>query len=337
MSAIIKGRAHRFSKVTGLGVYRPTRVVSNEEICQNIESSDEWIRERTGIIERRFAEADISIIDMAVAASEKAIADAGLAAGDIDGVILATISHALQTPAAATMVADRLGLNNPAASDISAACAGFSYGIAIADSLVSSSQANNVLVIGVEKLSDWTDKHDRGAAFIFADGAGAVVVSASDTPEISPTVWGSDGSDYDAIISEPNWLDLRNPEHTKAQGDWPVLRMQGQKVFRWAVGQMPAVCSQILDVAGLTPQDIDLFVPHQANLRITKALVKALDFPETVKIATDIETAGNTSAASIPLALDRMRQEGVAKSGDLALLVGFGAGLAYAGQVIRIP
>ena len=337
MSAIIKGRAHRFSKVTGLGVYRPTRVVSNEEICQNIESSDEWIRERTGIIERRFAEADISIIDMAVAASEKAIADAGLAAGDIDGVILATISHALQTPAAATMVADRLGLNNPAASDISAACAGFSYGIAIADSLVSSSQANNVLVIGVEKLSDWTDKHDRGAAFIFADGAGAVVVSASDTPEISPTVWGSDGSDYDAIISEPNWLDLRNPEHTKAQGDWPVLRMQGQKVFRWAVGQMPAVCSQILDVAGLTPQDIDLFVPHQANLRITKAIVKALDFPETVKIATDIETAGNTSAASIPLALDRMRQEGVAKSGDLALLVGFGAGLAYAGQVIRIP
>ncbi|MEN9693118.1 MAG: hypothetical protein RLZZ330_762 [Actinomycetota bacterium] len=337
MSAKIKGRAHRFSKVTGLGVYRPTRVVSNEEICQNIESSDEWIRERTGIIERRFAEADISIIDMATAASEKAIADAGLTANDIDGVILATISHALQTPAAATMVADRLGLNNPAASDISAACAGFSYGIAIADSLVSSSQANNVLVIGVEKLSDWTDKHDRGAAFIFADGAGAVVVSASDTPEISPTVWGSDGSDFDAIISEPNWLDLRNPERTKAQGDWPVLRMQGQKVFRWAVGQMPAVCGQILEAAGLTPKDIDLFVPHQANLRITKAIVKALDFPETVKIATDIETAGNTSAASIPLALDRMRQEGVAKSGDLALLVGFGAGLAYAGQVIRIP
>ncbi|MEY2635501.1 MAG: hypothetical protein RIS75_1441 [Actinomycetota bacterium] len=337
MNAKIKGRAHRYSKVTGLGVYRPTRVVTNEEICQNIESSDEWIRERTGIIERRFADENISIIDMAVAASEKAIADAKLKPSDIDGVILATISHALQTPAAATMVADRLGLTNPAASDISAACAGFSYGIAIADALVSSSQANHVLVIGVEKLSDWTDKHDRGAAFIFADGAGAVVVSPSETPEISPTVWGSDGSDFDAIISEPNWLDLRNREHTKAEGAWPVLRMQGQKVFRWAVGQMPDVCRQILDAAGLTPADIDLFVPHQANLRITKAIMKALEFPDSVKVATDIETAGNTSAASIPLALDRMREDGVAKSGDLALLVGFGAGLAYAGQVIRIP
>lgn len=337
MNAKIKGRNHRFSKVTGLGVYRPTRVITNEEICQNIESSDEWIRERTGIIERRFADSDISIIDMAVIASEKAIADANLKPSDIDGVILATISHALQTPAAATMVADKLGLNNPAASDISAACAGFSYGIAIADSLVSTSQANNVLVIGVEKLSDWTDKHDRGTAFIFADGAGAVVVSASDTAEISPTVWGSDGADFDAIISEPNWLELRDSAHTKAEGNWPVLRMQGQKVFRWAVGQMPDVCKKILDEAGLTPADIDLFVPHQANLRITKAIVKALDFPQSVKIATDIETAGNTSAASIPLALDRMREDGVAKSGDLALLVGFGAGLAYAGQVIRIP
>lgn len=337
MTAKIKGRAFRYSKVSGLGVYRPTRVVTNEEICQNIESSDEWIRERTGIVERRFAEADISIIDMAVLASEKAIADAKLNPSDIDGVILATISHDLQTPAAATLVADRLGLNNPSASDISAACAGFSYGIAMADSLVSTSQANNVLVIGVEKLSDWVDKHDRGTAFIFADGAGAVVVSASDTPEISPTIWGSDGADFDAIISEPSWLDLRNSEHTKAQGNWPVLRMQGQKVFRWAVGQMPDVCRQILDAAGLSPSDIDLFVPHQANLRITKAIMKALDFPESVKVATDIEMAGNTSAASIPLALERMRESGVAKSGDLALLIGFGAGLAYAGQVVRIP
>ena len=337
MSAQISTTPRRFSRLSGLGVFRPERIVTNDEICEKIDSSDEWIRERSGIIERRYADADTTIIDMATAAAERAIADAGLTASDIDVVILATISHPLQTPSAAVLVADRLGLTDPGAFDISAACSGFPYGIGLADSLVSSGQANNVVVIGVEKLTDWTDPYDRGTAFIFADGAGAVVVSPSDNPGIGPTVWGSNGAEAEAIICLPDWNSLRKEFADTGIEKWPVLHMQGQKVFRWAVSEMAPIAKQALDVAGLTPDDIQLFVPHQANMRITDALVRALGFPDTVTVARDIQTAGNTSAASIPLALDRLRVEGVAKSGDLALLIGFGAGLAYAAQVVRIP
>lgn len=337
MTATIATTPRRYSRISGLGVFRPERVVSNADICQNIDSSDEWIRERSGIIERRHADADTSIIDMATAAAQRAIADAKLTAADIDAVILATISHPLQTPSAAVLVADRLGLVDPGAFDISAACSGFPYGIGLADSLVSTGQATNVLVIGVEKLSDWTDPHDRGTAFIFADGAGAIVVSPSDTPGIGPTVWGSNGAEAEAIICLPDWNQLRKQNAEGGIESWPVLHMQGQKVFRWAAGEMAPIARQALAVAGLTPEDIQLFVPHQANMRITDALVRALGFPETVKVARDIQTAGNTSAASIPLALERMREEGVAQSGDLALLIGFGAGLAYAAQVVKVP
>lgn len=337
MTASIATTPRRYSRISGLGVFRPERVVTNAEICENIDSSDEWIRERSGIVERRHADAETSVIDMATAAAERAIADAKLSASDIDAVILATISHPLQTPSAAVLVADRLGLVNPGAFDLSAACSGFPYGVGLADSLVSTGQATNVLVIGVEKLSDWTDPHDRGTAFIFADGAGAIVVSPSDKPGIGPTVWGSNGAEAEAIICLPDWNQLRKQNAESGIEKWPVLHMQGQKVFRWAVSEMAPIARQALEVAGLTPEDIQLFVPHQANMRITDALVRALAFPETVAIARDIETAGNTSAASIPLALERMREEGVAKSGDLALLIGFGAGLAYAAQVVRIP
>ena len=209
MTASIATTPRRYSRISGLGVFRPERVVTNAEICENIESSDEWIRERSGIIERRHADTDTTVIDMATTAAERAIADANLSAADIDAVILATISHPLQTPSAAVLVADRLGLVNPGAFDLSAACSGFPYGVGLADSLVSTGQATNVLVIGVEKLSDWTDPHDRGTAFIFADGAGAIVVSPSDAPGIGPTVWGSNGAEAEAIICLPDWNQLR--------------------------------------------------------------------------------------------------------------------------------
>jgi 3-oxoacyl-[acyl-carrier-protein] synthase-3 len=325
----------RFSKILGLGVHRPGVIVTNDDICKNIDSSDEWIRERTGIIERRFADEATSIIDMAKDAGQKAIVDAGIKPEQINTVLLATISHPYQTPSAAVLVAHELGLGDVGATDLSAACAGFPYAIGIADGLISTCQSEYVLIIGVEKLSDWTDKYDRSTSFIFADGAGAIVLGPSDTPEVGPTVWGSDGSEFDAIVCLPDWLSLRNENET--EGAWPVLHMQGQKVFRWAVGEMPEVASRAIAKAGLLPEDIDLFIPHQANMRITDAMVKSLGLREDVKIARDIQTAGNTSAASIPLAMEKMRSEGVARTGELALLIGFGAGLAYAAQVVRFP
>lgn len=337
MSKQIAARPRGYSRISGLGVYRPTEVVTNADICNYIESSDEWIQERSGIVERRWAPAEVDIIDMAVAAAERAISDAGLGADDIDNVIVSTISHPYQTPSAAVLVADRLGLAKPGAMDISAACAGFCYAIGLADGEVSTGLSRHTLVVGVEKLSDWLDVHDRGTAFLFADGAGAVVVSASDTPEIGPTVWGSDGSEWEAITIGPDTLSMVSADHKHIEGDAPVLHMQGQKVFRWAVGDMPAIAKAALAAAGITAADLDLFVPHQANNRITDAMLRSLDLPESVVVARDIQFSGNTSAASIPLALDQLRATGVAKPGDLALLIGFGAGLAYAAQVVRVP
>ena len=333
----IKPVERRYSAVIGLGVHRASRVVTNEEVAGPINSSDAWIQERTGIVTRRWAPADVSIIDMACDAAVAAITDAGITASQIGTVIVSTISHPYQTPSAAVLVADRLGATDAGAFDVSAACAGFPYAVGLADGLVSSRQSDYVLVIGVEKLSDYTDPTDRGTAFIFADGAGAFVIGPSDTPGIGPTIWGADGSEFEAITIEPNIHQQQEQYAATGTVTKPVLHMQGQKVFKWAVGSMVDVCYRALEAAGVTPADIQLFVPHQANNRITDALVRGLKFPDNVIVARDIVTTGNTSAASIPLALDGLVKDGLAKSGDLALMVGFGAGLAYAAQVVRIP
>lgn len=333
----IKPAERRYSAVLGLGVHRASRIVTNEEVAGPINSSDEWIQDRTGIVTRRWAPEHVSIIDMACDAAEQALAHAGISPSQLGAVIVSTISHPYQTPSAAVLVADRLGAKAAGAFDISAACAGFPYAVGLADGLVSSEQSDYVLVIGVEKLSDFTDPTDRGTAFIFADGAGAFVIGPSDKPGIGPTIWGADGSEFDAITIEPNIHQQQAEFAATGTITKPVLHMQGQKVFKWAVGSMIDVCYRALDAAGVTPADIQLFVPHQANNRITDAMVRGLKFPDAVIVARDIVTTGNTSAASIPLALDGLVKDGVAKSGDLALMVGFGAGLAYAAQVIRIP
>jgi 3-oxoacyl-[acyl-carrier-protein] synthase-3 len=231
-------------------------------------------------------------------------------------VMIATVTHRYQTPSAAVEVAAAIGAVNAAAIDSSAACAGFCYGLGIADGMIRSGVAKYILLIGAEKLSEIVNFEDRGTAFLFADGAGAVIIGETKVQGIGPTIWGADGTQLDAIIMEP---DVFTAERT---GNPSVLTMQGQQVFRWAVGQMGDACTQAMTAAGVSVADLAAFVPHQANNRITDALVKF---------------SGNTSAASVPLALARLRENGEVKSGDLVLMVGFGAGLVHAAQVALVP
>ena len=325
------GPAH--AAILGLGAYRPERVVPNSEIVEAIDSTDEWIQQRSGIRTRRWAGPEETVQMMAVASARAALEDAGVDARQVDCVVVATVTHMMQTPALATLVAHELGTDQAAAFDISAACAGFCHGVGLASDLVRGGSAGHVLVIGVERLSEITDPTDRGTAFIFADGAGAVVVGPSDEPGIGPVVWGSDGEQYDLIRQREDWRDVL----ASAAPSMPHLVMQGNPVFRWASFAMAKVGQQALDRAGVAPEDLDCFVPHQANMRIIDALARSMKLPQTVRIARDIADMGNTSAASIPLALDRMRREGEARSGDTALLIAFGAGLAYAAQVVVVP
>ncbi len=323
--------------ILGIGTYRPSRVIPNSEVIDAIDSSDEWIQQRSGIRQRRWATPEETVQMMSVAASRIALERAGVSAEQIDCVIVATVSHLLQTPAVATAIAHELGTNQAAAFDISAACAGFCHGVAMASDLIRGGSAGHILVIGVERLSDLTDVYDRGTAFIFADGAGAAVVGPSDTPGIGPVVWGSDGEQFDLIRQREDWRDVVGTPEQPGSGQMPHLIMEGNPVFRWAVFTMAKVAQQALDRAGVSADDLDVFVPHQANMRIIDAMAKAMKLPERVHIARDIAEQGNTSAASIPLALDRMIADGEAKSGDLALFIAFGAGLAYAAQVVLVP
>ncbi|MFZ1177701.1 MAG: beta-ketoacyl-ACP synthase III [Mycobacterium sp.] len=323
-------------KNTGLlsvGAYRPERVVTNDELCQNIESSDEWIFSRTGIKTRRFAAREESAASMAIEAGQQAISNASLTATDIDCVIVATSTHFLQTPACAPTVAAALGATSVPAFDISAGCAGFGYALGVAADMIRGGSATKVLVIGSEKLSPTVDMQDRSNCFIFADGAAAVVVGETPSQGVGPTVWGSDGEQATAIRQDIDWI-----AYTESPtGPRPFLRLEGSAVFRWAAFEMGKVGRQAMDAAGVRPDEIDLFVPHQANSRINEVLAKNLGLRPDAIVANDIEHTGNTSAASIPLAMAELLATGVAKPGDLALLIGYGAGLSYAAQVVRMP
>jgi 3-oxoacyl-[acyl-carrier-protein] synthase-3 len=321
-----------FTRILGLGAARGDLVVSNDELVEAIDSSDEWIRQRTGIIERRRASKGLNAVDLAETAAREAIAKAGIEPSQIGAVLVSTISNVAVTPSMATLLTDRLGATPAPAFDISAACAGYTYGIAQADALIRSGAAEYVLVVGAEKLSQYVHPQDRSISFLLGDGAGAAVIGPSDIPGISKTIWGSDGSKWDAVgmnATFEEYLDKVKP--------WPTMRQDGQTVFRWAVWEMAKVAKQALDAAGVMPDDLVAFIPHQANMRIIDELAKQLKLPETVTIARDIETTGNTSAASIPLATHRLLDENPGLSGGLALQIGFGAGLVYGAQVVVLP
>ncbi|GAA0338231.1 beta-ketoacyl-ACP synthase III [Micropruina glycogenica] len=331
MSApIAAGVGAPYARLLSVASYVPSRVVDNAEMCTFIDSSDEWIQQRTGIAERRWVGEGETVETMALAAARTAVERAGIDPADIGAVIVSTVTYFHQTPSLAAKLAYELGTNG-AAFDISAACAGFCYGLAQAESLVRSGAAKYAVVIGVEELSRFTDIHDRSTAFLFADGAGAAVVGPSETNGIGPVVWGSDGSQADAINQTSEWSEAMQG------GTQPYIAMDGRAVFKWASGFIADATKKVLEVAQLSPEELDVFIPHQANNRITDAMLRHLKLPENVVVARTIKQFGNNSAASVPMAMDQLLSTGQAKSGQTALLIGFGAGLVYAGQVVTLP
>lgn len=328
--AVSSGARH--TRILGVGAYRPRRVVDNAEVCRAIDSTDEWIRSRTGIVTRHWAGPDETLGIMAEHAASKAIAAAGLTPDAITCVIVATFTHLKQTPAVATEICHRIGATGAAGFDISAGCAGFVHALALASDTVRA-RGGYVLVVGAERMTDILDPTDRSTAFIFGDGAGAVVVGPSGTPGIGPVVWGADGSQADAITQDVPWDALRDAPGAP----FPALRQDGQRVFRWAVYEMSKVAVQALDAAGIAADDLDAFIPHQANERIIDSMTRSMGLPARVAVAKDIVTTGNTSGASIPLAMESLLASGQAVPGATALLVGYGSGLSYAALVATLP
>ena len=312
------------SRVISLGHYQPSRVVTNDELAQIVDTSDEWIRDRVGIQRRRIAADNETVADMAGIAAEKALAGSGLSAADIDMVIVATCSSVDRCPNVASRVAAHLGIAAPAAMDLNTACSGFSYALATADHAIRAGAARNAIVVGAEKLSDLTDWTDRSTCILFGDAAGAAVVRAAEDgeePGIGPVVWGSAPDKKDTL---------------KIEGWRPYIWQEGQAVFRWATTAIPPVALQACERAGVDPSEIAAFVAHQANARIIDGIAKRLNLSNAI-IAKDIVESGNTSAASIPLALSKLVERREVPSGAPVLLMGFGGGLTYAGQVIRCP
>jgi 3-oxoacyl-[acyl-carrier-protein] synthase-3 len=310
------------TRILGLGHYRPANVVTNHDLIdRGVDTDDEWIKTRVGIAERRWADPDETVLDMGEQAASKALAAAGVSPDQVDLVLVATCTMPTPVPAAAPTLAYRLGMEAPGAYDVNSGCSGFMYALNAASAAVRAGQADNVLVVASERFSGWLDMTDRSTCIILADGAGAAVVGPSDTIGLGPVVWGSDGEQADTVVID---------ERTR------YFRQEGQAVYRWATGQMAQIGLAACERAGVDPADIAAFVPHQANLRIIDALAKRIGLPNAI-IARDIVTSGNTSAATIPLALSRMVEAGEIPSGAPVLLLGFGSGLAYAGQVVLAP
>jgi 3-oxoacyl-[acyl-carrier-protein] synthase III len=313
----------RHARITGIGEHRPAGVLTNAGLtARGLDTTDEWIRTRTGITSRRVAADTETVITMGTAAAAKAMAEAGVGGRDIDLVVLATCSMRNAIPGGAARLATAVGAAGIGAFDLNAACGGFSYALSVAADAVRCRSADRVVVVGAEKLTDWIDWADRGTCILFGDGAAAVVVEPSDEMGIGPVAWGSDGDGH-ALVGVPD-------------GDW-AIRMDGAAVFRWATTALAPVARRACELAGITVDDLAAFVPHQANARIVDALARSLHLPPSVVVAHDIAETGNTSAASVPLALARLVATGQVRSGEPALLLAFGAGLTFAGQVIRIP
>ncbi|WIN00727.1 beta-ketoacyl-ACP synthase III [Actinoplanes oblitus] len=312
------------SRIVAMGHYQPSRVVTNDDLTKTLDTNDEWIRDRVGIAERRIADGE-TVADMATFAAEKALAASGLTAADIDLVVVATCSSIDRCPNVATRVANKLGIVAPAAYDLNTACSGFSYAMASADHAIRAGAARNAIVIGAEKLSDVTDWSDRTTAVLFGDAAGAAVVTGVTDQEavgVGPVLWGSAPDKGDVL---------------RIEGWQPYIKQEGQIVFRWATTALAPFAIEACRRAGVEPSELAAFVPHQANTRIIDGIVKRLGLRPDAIVAKDLVESGNTSAASVPLALSKLIERREVPSGAPVLLFGFGGGLTYAGQVVRCP
>jgi len=319
------------SVVLGCGSYLPERVVTNEELSKSVETTDEWIRQRTGICQRHIAAEGEYTSHLAIKASQRALDHAGITAADLDLIVLATATPDQTFPATATRVQAALGMTKGAAFDVQAVCAGFVYGVSVADSLIRSGLASTALVIGAETFSRILDWEDRGTCVLFGDGAGAIVLrgergtGASSDRGILANALHSDGRHHDILYVDGG------PSSTRTTG---FLRMEGKEVFKHAVVNMAAVVGEVLEKAGLEAKDIDWLVPHQANKRIIDGTGRKLGLPPE-RVVMTVDKHANTSAASIPLALDVAVKDGRIKKGDLLLLEGIGGGLSWGASLVR--
>jgi 3-oxoacyl-[acyl-carrier-protein] synthase-3 len=325
--------AQRHATIVGLGSVLPERVVTNAEFEKLVDTSDEWIRERTGIRERHLAAPGETTSDLAVVAGRRALDAAGIAPEQLDLIVCATLTSDTPIPSAAVWVQRKLGIGAPA-FDVNAACAGFSYALSAGTAFIESGQAETVLVIGAEVLSSVMDYTDRGTCILFGDGAGAVVLRPSESPGVIGSVLGADGRAAEILII-PAGGSARPASHETVDARDHSIRMpNGREVFKRAVVEMTNACRQLLEKSGYTSEDVDLLIPHQANARIMIAVAERLGVPLD-RAVVDVETVGNTSAASIPIALDRAWRAGRIRVGDLVLLTSFGAGLAWGANLIR--
>lgn len=329
------------SRLLGIGHFQPERVLTNDDIAQRVETNDEWIRTRTGIVTRHVADDDLTVADMATAAARHALADAGVGSDDVDLVLVATTTAEDRSPNTAGRVAyalrtgvqpghstpeepdgpDLRGVVGPAVIDINTACSGFAHALGLADQAIRAGSARTAVVVGAEKLTAFTDWTDRSTCILTADGAGAVVVTASDEPQVGPVAWGSEPDLTPAVRIE-------TPRSTFEQ--------DGRSVFKWAITRAADRARTVVERSGLTLDEIEVLVAHQANLRIIEPLAKSLGLTDKI-VVTDITESGNTSAASIPLGLSKWWHAGKIPAGVPALFLGFGGGFAWAGQVVVTP
>jgi 3-oxoacyl-[acyl-carrier-protein] synthase-3 len=322
--------------ILGTGSYVPENIVTNDDMAKMVETSDEWIRTRTGICERRFAAENEATSDLACAAGERAIEAAGIDRSEIDLVIVATMTPDMPFPSTACLVQSKLGLNNICAFDVQAACSGFVYTIGIAQSMLLSGNFKKALIIGAEKTSPILDFEDRTTCVLFGDGAGAAVLSREDNLSgvgILGTLGGSDGSDP-TLLQQPAGGSAIPPSVESIAARQHFLKMNGKEIFKQAVRVMGKASSDILERFDYSSDDINLVIPHQANMRIIDSLAKRMKLPME-KFHNNLDLYGNTSAASVGIALDEAYRAGRIKSGDLVLLVAFGAGLTWASALIK--